>query len=95
MVEKQLKQATQPVQPLDPPKLELEPIVEQHLNPLAITSVDPMVLAITILQEVTMVKASITAAVESSLNQVGLEILKRIGVEFALATSTLNHISST
>jgi hypothetical protein len=54
-----------------------------------------MVLAITILQEVTMVKASITAAVESSLNQVGLEILKRIGVEFALATSTLNHISST
>ena len=69
--------------------------MEQHLNPLAITSVDPMVLAITILQEVTMVKASITAAVESSLNQVGLEILKRIGVEFALATSTLNHISST
>ena len=68
--------------------------MEQHLNPLAITSVDPMVLAITILQEVTMVKASITA-VESSLDQVGLEILKRIGVEFALATSTLNHISST
>ena len=54
-----------------------------------------MVLAITILQEVTMVKASITAAVKSSLDQVSLEKLKRIGVAIALATSTLNHISST